>query len=425
MKKKIIALLLALALGLSMGLSAFAEESPAGQPAEQSANQTEQPAEEAKDTIAGPDMDGAEYSPDPLGQVRFSSVEQRIRQNNLQILALNEQIEAIEEIDYEKQLNKLRRALNGLADAQWTMVELGQGSGSYAYDQLSQSYSALRTQFDAIRDGELQEDNAALVWQLKNVEDQIVLGGETMYMALLAMESQEDGLERQLTALDRTLTELRLRHRLGQISTLQLRETEAGRASLVSGLETLRMNIQVYKTQLEMLLGAELSGDIQLGGVPQVTQAQLDAMALETDLEAAKTASYELFDAKTTLKDTQDAYHGLGDYQPMLDAEHGWPAAKYTYNNTVQNYEMKFRTLWAQVKDYKQVLEASKITLSSKQASYQASELKYRQGNISQNTLLTAGEEVSAAEEAVHSAENDLFTAYNNYCWAVESGILN
>lgn len=415
MKKQITALLLALSLAVPLGLSAFAEEpSP-----EKDAPDSQESA------VAGPDAEPeADYEPDPLGQVRFSSVEQRIRENNLQILALNEQIAALEEIDYEKQLDKLRRALNSLAGSQWTMLEMGMGS-SYAYDQMNQSYSALRRQFDAIWDGDLQEDNAGIVRQLKNLEDQIALGGETMYMAILAMESQEDGLERQLAALDRQLEELRLRHKLGQISTLTLTEAEAGRASLASGLETLRMNIRVYKAQLETLLGAEQTGSIQLGGVPQVTAKQLLDMDLEAGLASAKEASYELFDAKRTLKDTQDAYHGIGDYTPTLNAEHGWPAAKYTYNNTVQNYEMKFRTLYAQVKDYKQILEASKVSASSKEASYAAAELKYRQGNISKNTLLTAEDELTAAKEAVRSAENDLFTAYNNYCWAVKTGILN
>ena len=415
MKKQITALLLALSLAVPLGLSAFAEEpSP-----ERDAPDSQESA------VAGPDAEPeADYEPDPLGQVRFSSVEQRIRENNLQILALNEQIAALEEIDYEKQLDKLRRALNSLAGSQWTMLEMGMGS-SYAYDQMNQSYSALRRQFDAIWDGDLQEDNAGIVRQLKNLEDQIALGGETMYMAILAMESQEDGLERQLAALDRQLEELRLRHKLGQISTLTLTEAEAGRASLASGLETLRMNIRVYKAQLETLLGAEQTGSIQLGGVPQVTAKQLSDMDLEAGLASAKEASYELFDAKRTLKGTQDAYHGIGDYTPTLNAEHGWPAAKYTYNNTVQNYEMKFRTLYAQVKDYKQILEASKVSASSKEASYAAAELKYRQGNISKNTLLTAEDELTAAKEAVRSAENDLFTAYNNYCWAVKTGILN
>lgn len=424
MKKKIAALLLALALPLVP--SALADEAGGAAPEPPGGAVQEGAAEQVReDAVPGPDADPETgYEPDALGQVSFPNVEQRIRENNLQILALNEQIAALEEIDYEKQLDKLRRALNSLAGAQWTMLEMGQGS-SYAYEQMNQSYSALRRQFDAIWDGDLQEDNAGVIRQLENLEDQIALGGETMYMALLSMEAQLNGLERQLAALDRQLEELRLRHELGQISTLQLTGAEAGRTSLVSGMETLKMNIHLYKAQLETLLGAEQTGEIRLGGVPQVTAAQLSAMDMEKDLASAKEASYELFDAKRTLKDTQDAYHGIGDYTPTLDAEHGWPAAKYTYNNTVQNYEMKFRTLFAQVKDHKQVLEASKVTLESKEASFAASELKYQQGNISRNTLLTAQDEVTAAKEAVLSAENDLFTAYNNYCWAVETGILN
>lgn len=410
MKKKIAALLLALALGASLGLSAFAEETEGAAPA-------------GKDTVAGPDA-GAEYRPDPLGKVSFAAVEQRARRNNLQILALDQQIAALEDIDYEKNLDHLRDALNGIANAQGMLLDMGQGA-SYSYDKLEDSYNALRRQFDAIWNGDLQEDNADLIRQLKNLEDQIVLGGETMYMAILSMESQETDLERQLTALDRQLEELELRYKLGQIAALALTEAKAGRSALVSGLETLRMNIRVYKAQLEALLGAEQTGSVNMGGVPQVTAAQLAAMDPEKDLETAKDRSYELFEARKTYEDTRDAYHGIGDYTPSLSAEHGWPAAQYTYRNAVQSYELKFRTLSAQVTDYKQVLEAAKVTLESKRASCAASELKFKQGNISKNAFLTAVEEAAAAEEAVHKAENDLFTAYNSYCWAVETGILN
>jgi len=412
MNKKIGALLLAMALGASLAWSAFAAE----------AVPVEAPPPE-KDAVAGPDA-GTDYQPDPLGKVSFAAVEQRARRNNLQILALDQQIAALEDIDYEENLDDLRDALNSIANAQGFLLDMGQGT-SYSYDKLESSYAALRKQFDAIWNGDLQEDNAGLIRQLQNLEDQIVLGGETMYMAILSMESQETDLERQLTALDRQLEELRLRHELGQISTLTLTEAEAGRAALTSGLETLRMNIRVYKAQLENLLGAEQTGSIQMGGVPQVTAAQLSAMDPEADLEAAKEASYELFEARKTYEDTRDAYHGIGDYTPALSAEHGWPAAQYTYRSAVQSYELKFTTLAAQVKDYKQVLEAAKVTLESKKASCEASELKFKQGNISKNTFLTSVEEVAAAEEAVHKAENDLFTAYNSYRWAVESGILN
>lgn len=389
LRKRITALALMLALSTSLGLSVLAAESGK-----------------------------------PSAALSFHTLEEQIRKSNLQILTLDQQIAALESVDYEDMEQDLRDALNAIGNAQGLLVDLGQ-TGTYAYDKLNDSYSALRQQFDAIRNGDLQEDQAGVIRQLRNVQDQIVLGGEAMYMALLSMESQEEGLERQLTALDRTLTELRLRHELGHISTLSLTEAEAGRASLTSGLETLRMNIQVYKTQLEALAGMDLTGEVRLEAAPRVTAAQLSAMDLNRDLEAARAASYEIYDAQKIYDKTRDAYHGLGSYTPSLEYEYGWPAAQYTYQNAIQNYELKFRTLFAQVKDYQQVLEAAKATLESKKASCQASELKYEQGSISKNTLLTAREEVAAAESAVHDAENNVFTAYNNYQWAVEKGILN
>ena len=86
---------------------------------------------------------------------------------------------------------------------------------------------------------------------------------------------------------------------------------------------------------------------------------------------------------------------------------------------------MNFRTLYMQVKDYQQILSASRAALSSQEATYAALQLKYEQGNLSQNALLDAADQVSAAQESVEQAELDLFSAYNSYCWAVEHGILN
>ena len=86
-------------------------------------------------------------------------------------------------------------------------------------------------------------------------------------------------MARQLEALDRTVTEMELRYTLGQISALQLSEVKTGRTALESGLETLRMNVKSYKLQLEMLIGAEQTGEIALSPLPEVTAEQLAQMA--------------------------------------------------------------------------------------------------------------------------------------------------
>ena len=56
---------------------------------------------------------------------------------------------------------------------------------------------------------------------------------------------------------------------------------------------------------------------------------------------------------------------------------------------------------------------------------YTAAQLKQSQGTISQNALLEAGDKVAEAREKVAKAENDLFSAWNTYRWAVDCGIMN
>ena len=75
--------------------------------------------------------------------------------------------------------------------------------------------------------------------------------------------------------------------------------------------------------------------------------------------------------------------------------------------------------------DQQQVLSAAKTALAVKQDSYAAAQIKYEQGAISKNKLLESRDATEDAQDAVDTAAVDLFTAYNNYRWAVDHGILN
>lgn len=52
-------------------------------------------------------------------------------------------------------------------------------------------------------------------------------------------------------------------------------------------------------------------------------------------------------------------------------------------------------------------------------------QLKYEQGTISYNELLTAQDDLAAAQDEVDTAAINLFSTYNTYRWAVDYGILN
>lgn len=427
---------------------------------ESEGNDEGEPGEENSDS-SNSDSSIEEYIPDPEGALSFHNMGRRMRENNLNVLALEENIQVIRSIDYDELKEDLRKGLNEVADAQWGLISAGSKmqiptdnlpddmaglvgginqalfasvsmSTSSAAQSLQAQYDAMRDAFDDIKDGKLQADNEDLIWQLENAQNQIIMAGQTLYIALADMEESGQTLNRSLDTLDRQLEELELRYKLGHISAQTLKQAKAGRTSLLSGQQTLDSNIEIYKMQLELLIGAQLTGDIRLGALPQVSDEELEAMDLEADLESAKAASYSLYEARQTLEDAEKDYKDAGrkynysdKHYEYVQAQHQWQAAQYNYSATVQNFEMGLRTLYLQVKDNRQVLEAARAALSIEQSNYAVAQLKHTQGTLSQNALLEAEDKVKQAQEAIDSAVIDLFSNYHNYRWAVDYGILN
>ncbi len=419
MRKRLTAMLLALSLALSMGASAALAE---GAAAEESA-EPKAPWE----TDEGGQNESTEAA--WTGPLAFADLEGRVRGSYFPLLALEENVRSIEEIDYAHMEDELRDTLNELASVQWMMVTFDL-TLTDEYKQVAQAYDAMRKQFDDIREGRLQKDNADLLRQLRNAQNQMIVFGETIFIALKGLEAQDAALTRTIGGVDRSIRELELRCELGQVPALTLDQAKAGRTQAVSGQQTLRMNYDNYLLQLENMTGAPLGGGLQLGALPKVSSAQLAAMNVETDLAQAKNASFELLEAKNTFQDAKDDFDdaaggGYGTtYQGKL-VQHNYAAAKYTYEDRVRSFELNFRTLYAQVKDCAQVLNAARTVLGAQQKSCDAAQLKFSQGNISANALAEEQDKLAESKAAVADAERELFSKYRTYCWAVEYGILN
>lgn len=428
--------------------SAQSEDTPSSPEDGENQETSAQPGEDTPEEGADP---APEASPDPAGALSFANVDQRVRAGNLNYLVLEESIAQVEAIDYEELQEDLREGLNDIANLQWQTHMSGSmipPTGNDALDQalqgmlsmsassdsqsLQSQYDALREQFDDLKDGKIQQDAADSVRQLRATQDNLVMLTQSMYIQLSELQATDAALDRGLAALDRTIQEMELRYQLGQISALTLQQTRASRTSLLSQQQTLASSAQTLTMNLESMIGADLTGSLRLSALPQVSQEELDAMDLEADLAAAREASYELYAAKKTLDDAQETYEDAGDqynyndrHYEFVQAQHAWQAAQYTYDGAVQSFELSFRTLYAQVKDYQQVLQAAQTALAVEQDNCAVDQLKYEQGTISKNALLTAQDDLAAAEETVATAQRNLFSAYNNYRWAVDSGILN
>ncbi len=409
MKKRWTALLLVLAMLSALAVGALADE-------------------QKKDETAAEET--AQTAPDAEGTLRFENLSARMRTGNYTLLSLEENVAAIECLDYDKMYEDLRNGLNSIASAQWGLIQMGQGE-SYTYETLTQRYDALRKTFDDIKEGKLQQDNADLVRQLRNAQASLLAAGESLYVGLLALEDQSAALTRQNAALDRTIEEVKLRYDLGQISAMTLQQTEAGKAQVESGKAAIDAAAAQLRRQLNAMIGEELTAPLTLNALPEVTAEQLASMDVEKDLEKAKAASYDLYAAKLTLDDADEEYKDkagdLGynkDNYEYIAVKHQWQAAQYTYNAAVQNFELSFRSLYDSVQSYASALNAAKVSLECERSDLAAAQLRYEQGTISENALHTAEDELYTAQDTVSGAERDLFTAYNNYRWAVDYGLL-
>lgn len=444
MRKRILAFVLAAALiGSLLVTAAVAEED--GAPAETAQSGESAPTENQSDEAAAqtddestageteePQQDAETEipAPDPVGQLSFANLESRLRENNLTVLMLEESIASIDEIDFDKMQEDLRKQLNDIAKLQYLSIVYPEAAGGMTFDSLQSSYDALKEQFDDLKEGKIQDDYAAVVRQLRNTEDQMIKTAETIYINILELQNTDAQLQRSLAAMNRTVQEMELRYDLGQISALQLQQTESGRTQLKSSLETVEMNLNNLIVQMEVMIGAEQTGALKLGEIPDVTDEQIAAMDLEKDLAAAKEVSYALFDAQKTLNDAKETYEdaidgkGINSYQ-RKSAEHTWKAAQYTYEAAVQSFELSFRTAFNAVADQQQILKASQTALALQQDTYASMELKYQQGSISKNALQDAKDDLDDAQTAVDTARHNLFTAYRTYRWAVDRGLLN
>ena len=410
MKKRWTALLLALAMLSALAVGALADE-------------------QDKEKTAAEET--AQTAPDAAGTLRFENLSARMKTGYYTVMSLEENIAAIECIDYDKMYEDLRDGLNQIAEAQWMMLQIPGAGETYTYKSLQDQYDTLRKTFDDIKDGKLQQDNADLVRQLSDAENQLLMAGQKLYINLLGLEDQSAALTRQTAALDRTIEEVKLRYELGQVSAMTLQQTEAGKAQAESGKAAIDAAVAQLRRQLNAMIGEELTAPLTLNALPGVTVEQLAAMDVEKDLERAKAISYSLYAAKLTLDDADEEYkdkaRDLGyneDNYEYIAVKHRWQAAQYTYNAAVQNFELSFRSLYDSVQSYASALNAAKVSLECERSDLAAAQLRYEQGTISENALHTAEDELYTAQDTVSGAERDLFTAYNNYRWVVDYGLL-
>lgn len=431
MNKRLTSLVLVLALSLSVGVvSALADEDTtpvtAAAPEGGITVTVENPAVGGTDTQSSTEIPVVLVPPDPAAKVvRFGQIEELIKKNSPTYDSIISNIAAVEEA--EDQMEEVQKYL---AEIEKGLQEVNAGLADLEGIGLSEMELAMKVELLASK-SKLLDEQAALQSaigaigaltsqdpeQLRSGARQYIMGCEALYIQLVDLEIQKAALEREIAALDRMLAALKIRQEGGQVSELQIRQTESGRDNLISTLATLCMNMDSLRMNLEMMLGEELTGTLAVGQLPKVTEEQLDALDPEKDLKTVLRTSPEIQAADDRMLALKMANSGTKLDRYLIDA------AVCNAESVEWQVEVKFRTLYAQLQDHRQALAAASAALDVAQKVYDAEALKFERGSISNNALLDAEDTLLSAKDAVAQAENKLFSTYNQYQWAAKYGL--
>lgn len=364
-------------------------------------------------------------STDAQGTVSWENLKSRIKTGDLSTLALAESIESLNAINYEIMLDDLLNQLNDLASLKWYIAMSG-GTGTYE----NATYDSLKETYDAVRNGDLQQDHVDTKRQLEDAANQILMTGEYLYISILSLEQSAEEVTHNKSMLERSIKDTNLRRELGMATDADLQALEVSLSNASVQLQSINTAMKTYKMQLQKLLGDTPTGNITLGGLPELPVTAFAEMDYETDLAAAKEVSWSIRSAEKELEDAKDDFDDAKNKYTSLSykyevAEHTWNAAQLTYQSAVQDFETAFHANYASLLDYKKTMESTTAATNYQASQYKIAQLQYDVGIISQSALSNAEAQLAIVQAQQAIAAYDLFHAYNAYCWAKDFGIVS
>lgn len=371
--------------------------------------------------------------------IGFTGLEKTVRANNLTIQSFHKTLAGIantdidsqffmQELQYQAQLNQYKteydaydryvqalQALgssDGAVEAQLqlamtlrTLAQKGMESMQMTIDGLDDAQEAAQDQLD--------DTYAETKAQLDNTANQIVVGAQTAYLGIISTREGIETLDRNLAALDRQIAAVEKQVELGMAAPLTLENLQQSRRSVAAQRETLELVQQTAENQLSLLCGNTAGTTVKPTVAPTVTSKQLSDMNYTTDLAQAMENSYSIWSAQNAVRKASNDYED--DVTSTVDA---YEAAKLTLENTEESVTNSFRQMYLDVQDKKRLLDEAQAAYDMEEKNFAVDQLQYDRGMISQMDYLTAQDDLAAKQDAVTTAEHDLFTAYNTYDWA-------
>lgn len=391
----------------------------------------------AADVLGSGDVNAAPPVQDAQS-IGFRGLEETVRAHNQTIQAFRKTLQGIEntdldgqflgqELQYEAQKSQYqaqaaiyRQCIEELSavesspaiEAQIRVAQLNLKMCEESIAMLDRTIAGL-DDLQEEAENELEDTYASTEKQLENAANQIVVGAQTAYAGIITIREGIETLDRSLAALDRNIAVVEKQVEIGMASQLTLENLEQTRRTAAAQRETLVKQQTATENQLSLLCGNTANTTVKPTTLPTVTDRQLADMNYEKDLEAALDNSYTIWSARDEMRKASNDYE-----DNVTSTKDAYEAAKLNLEYAEESVTNSFRQLYLDVQDKKRLLDEAQAAYDTEKKNFDVDALRYERGMISKNDYLTAQDDLAAQEDAVRTAEHDLFTAYNTYDWA-------
>ena len=437
--KRITALLLSLLLLAALAVPVLAEtETPENQEetdpvqAEEPAAPEESPTEEAspeetetpslQETLesAAIQSSAKKTETNPAKQIQFADLRATLRKYNGNVQALeaaSDEAGDLSTSDLDHAVDQLKQ-LSGTVQKTLGQVQMASTAEGLTEDQ-QLVYNALSVSLGANL-ASLQSQAATLESQIDSLDttvettqntlndsvNQIVKGAETLYAGIVTMESALGDVERGIETLKRNTAIVEKQVELGMASQYDAETMHHQQYAANSQLESLKYQIRTSKMTLEAMRGMELSGTVTLGDLPMPSQEDLSAVSFEANLEKSMRKNVDVLNG--------DAKQASDDSDSNI----------LTYRAAKDTFTYKFKLLCLAIPEKQRLVEAAEENVTYQKRTLEIAAKKYELGMLSHEEYLNAQSDLKSAQSSVTSAKLELFSAYRDYIWARDYGIV-
>ena len=341
----------------------------------------------------------------------FGTLRERLEKSNYNVKNLKEQIADLSDISVGSinsaigELRKLDSALSGALGGIQGMDPALAGTLGLLLQvnstNIRSQISTLDGQIDSLKVSKRTGENS-----LKNGIDQIVKGTETLYIAIAPMEANLGSIERGLQTLDRAIAIYEKQYELGMASLYDLESMRHQRDSAVSSLQGLLFQIRSSKITLEGMCGLPLTGTTRLEYLVIPSEEAVNGVDFDGEVRRAMGKNVDVMNARVQ----EDYDHSDANEYAVKAAEDS-----FTYN---------FKVICLTVGEKWRLTKAAQETLAFQRRTFEITAKKYDLGMVSEEEYLAGKNDVLQAESDLYNTQIELFSAYNNYTWARDYGIV-